>query len=239
MYPVPAPATAELLRGIPLSSFTAQGELTTPTGAGIAKALATGYGPMPEGVIERIGYGAGTKDFAHPNVIRAILLNRELQSVHGDNVMVLEVQVDDSTGETLGYAMERLFEAGALDVYYTPVYMKKNRPGVLITVICHPGDADRCEDTLLKETSTFGIRRSRRERRVLDRRTISIQTPYGAIRVKQAIEDGRIVRQSPEFEDTAQAARSCGVTLETVYRKPIRRMEGIEIRVKGVNGQDG
>src|SRR5690606_26449516 len=160
VYPIPAPATAELLRGIPLSSFTAQGELTTPTGAGIAKALAAGYGPLPEGTIERIGYGAGTKDFEHPNVLRAILLQRQPSKMVRESITVLEAQLDDSTGETLGYAMERLFEAGALDVYHTPVFMKKNRPGILITVLCKPADADRCEDAMLRETSTFGVRRS-------------------------------------------------------------------------------
>ncbi|OBZ12748.1 nickel pincer cofactor biosynthesis protein LarC [Bacillus sp. FJAT-26390] len=223
LYPIPAPATAELLRGVPLSAFTAKGELTTPTGAGIVKALASSFGPLPAGTIDRIGYGAGTKDFEHPNVLRAVLYGQEHKE-NKETIVVLEAQVDDSTGETLGYAMERLFEAGALDVYHTPVYMKKNRPGVLISVLCRPADSDRCEDTLLAETSTFGVRRSEWQRKALERRWITVETEYGSVRVKQAIDGERIIRQSPEFEDAAQAARASGIPLETVYREVYKRL---------------
>ncbi|RKP58156.1 nickel pincer cofactor biosynthesis protein LarC [Cohnella endophytica] len=218
LYPIPAPATAELLRGVPLSSFTAQGELTTPTGAGIVKALASGFGPLPAGTIDLIGYGAGTKNFEHPNVLRAVLYQEERSAATEETIVVLEAQVDDTTGETLGYAMERLFEAGALDVYYTPVYMKKNRPGVLISVLCHPANCDRCMETLLTETSTFGVRKSNWQRKALERRWIQIETPYGPLRVKQAMDGERLIRQAPEYEDAAQAARSFGVPLEEVYR---------------------
>lgn len=224
LYPIPAPATAELLRGVPLSSFTAQGELTTPTGAGIVKALATGFGTLPAGTIDRIGYGAGTKNFDHPNVIRAVLFQQEQTNKQQETIVVLEAQVDDSTGETLGYAMEKLFEAGALDVYHTPVYMKKNRPGVLLTVLCHPAKSDYCEETLLTETSTFGVRRSNWQRRALERQWIQVETAYGSINVKQAIDGKRIIRQSPEFEDAAQAARKFGVPLEAVYREVYKRL---------------
>lgn len=224
LYPIPAPATAELLRGVPLSAFTAKGELTTPTGAGIVKALASGFGPMPAGTIDRIGYGAGTKNFEHPNVLRAVLYEPERAEAAREQVVVLEAQVDDSTGETLGYAMEKLFEAGALDVYHTPVFMKKNRPGVLITVLCRPLTADRCEDTLLAETSTFGVRRSEWSRRALGRRWIQVDTPYGEIRVKQALDGERIIRQAPEYEDAAQAARQSGMPLEAIYREVFKRL---------------
>jgi len=224
LYPIPAPATAELLRGVPLSSFTAQGELTTPTGAGIVKALASEFGTLPAGTMERIGYGAGTKNFEHPNVLRAILFQQENTKKFEETIVVLEAQVDDSTGEILGFAMEKLFEAGALDVYHTPVYMKKNRPGILVSVLCHPANSDRCEETLLAETSTFGVRRSDWKRRVLERQWIQVETAYGSIRVKQAIEGDRIIRQSPEFEDAAQAARSFGVPLETVYREVYKHL---------------
>lgn len=226
LYPIPAPATAELLRGVPLSEFTAKGELTTPTGAGIVKALAYGFGPLPAGTIERIGYGAGTKNFDHPNVVRAILYQEEQEKSSQETVVVLEAQVDDSTGETLGYAMERLFEAGALDVYHTPVYMKKNRPGVLVTVLCHPANSERCEETLLAETSTFGVRRSEWQRRALARQWIQVETPFGPVRVKQAFDGERIIRQSPEYEDAAQAARTFGVPLETVYREVYKQLNG-------------
>lgn len=229
VYPIPAPATAELLRGVPLSSFTAEGELTTPTGAGIVKALASGFGPLPAGTIERIGYGAGTKDFAHPNVLRAILLDRNSRGTNpadeAETIAVLEAQVDDATGETLGYAMERLMAAGALDVYYTPVYMKKNRPGVLVTVLCALPDSRRCEDVLLRETSTFGVRRAEMKRRALERKWVEVETPYGHVRVKQAFSGTELVHAAPEYEDAARAARSAGVPLETVYREAFRRID--------------
>lgn len=225
LYPIPAPATAELLCGVPLSSFTAKGELTTPTGAGIVKALAAEFGELPAGTIDRIGYGAGTKNFDHPNVIRAVLYQQEQKPQAEEKIMIIEAQVDDSTGETLGYAMEKLFEAGALDVYHTPVYMKKNRPGVLITVLCLPVNHMRCEDILLAETSTFGVRRSEWQRRILDRQWIQVDTSFGSIRVKQALDGNKIVRQSPEYEDAAQAARTFGVSLETVFREVYKRLD--------------
>jgi len=180
---------------------------------------------LPAGTIDRIGYGAGTKNFEHPNVVRAILFQQEQKESSKETIVVLEAQVDDSTGETLGYAMERLFEAGALDIYYTPVYMKKNRPGVLVSVLCYPANSERCEETLLAETSTFGVRRSEWQRRALKRQWIQVETPFGSIRVKQAIDGERIIRQSPEFEDAAQAARTFGVPLETVYREVYKRLK--------------
>ncbi|WEK56272.1 MAG: nickel pincer cofactor biosynthesis protein LarC [Candidatus Cohnella colombiensis] len=225
LYPIPAPATAELLRGVPLSAFTAQGELTTPTGAGIVKALASSFGTLPAGTIDRIGYGAGTKNYEHPNVVRAILYQPQQVSGTEETIVIIEAQVDDCTGETLGYAMERLFEAGALDVFYTPVYMKKNRPGVLISVLCLEADLDCCEGTLLAETSTFGVRRSRWQRKVLERRWIQVDTPYGIVRVKQAWDKGRIVHQTPEYEDVAQTARSSNISLEAVYREVYKKLE--------------
>ncbi len=223
VYPIPAPATAEILTGVPLSAFTAQGELTTPTGAGIAKALAASYGPTPAGVIQRIGYGAGTKDMEHPNVIRAVLY-RESEPESEERVIVIETQVDDMTGERLGYAMELLFKAGALDVYYTPVFMKKNRPGVLLTVLCHPGDKAACEDILLTETSTFGVRSHQTDRRILNRSWIEVRTRYGVVRVKQAYLGERLVKSAPEYEDAARAAREFEVTLEDVYREVLRHL---------------
>jgi len=154
LYPIPAPATLELLKGIPLSGLQAEGELTTPTGAGILKALASGFGPIPAVRIERIGYGAGKKDFPHPNVIRALLIagpdQEHREASHGEQetvetVEVLEAQLDDFTGEQFGFLLERLLNSGALDVYFTPVYMKKNRPGTLVTVIARPSQAQVAE----------------------------------------------------------------------------------------------
>lgn len=228
LYPIPAPATLELLQGIPLSGFTTEGELTTPTGAGILRALASGFGPMPAMRVERIGYGAGFKDFAHPNVIRAVLFEeaggRGSSSGHGEqelveSIVVLEAQLDDTSGEALGYAMEQLFAAGALDVYYTPVYMKKNRPGSLVTVLVRPEQADACESVLFAETSTFGVRRSAWTRKALGRRWLVAETAYGKIRVKQALLSGSVIRSSPEFDDVSAAARKHGVPLHVVYEE--------------------
>ncbi|WP_018132287.1 nickel pincer cofactor biosynthesis protein LarC [Effusibacillus pohliae] len=258
LYPIPAPATAELLTGIPLADLAVEGELTTPTGAGILKALVKHFGPLRSLTIERIGYGAGEKEFDHPNVLRAILLKKQIESVRGGDghplvrecqqadehrsveasgqlpddrslvtvsigdgrepIFVLEAQLDDLTGEALGYAMDRLFEAGALDVFYTPVYMKKNRPGTLVTVLASTEAADRCELTLLTETSTLGVRRTLWTRRVLDRRFHVAETAYGPIRVKQAFLQDKMVHQAPEYEDVAKAARQYGVPFHEVYQ---------------------
>lgn len=225
VYPIPAPATLQLLEGIPLSSLQVEGELTTPTGAGILKALASGFGPMPAATIERIGYGAGQKDFAHPNVLRAVLIQavQEDQSSRPsapyirEHVYTIEAQLDDMTGEAMGYAMESLFAVGALDVYFTPVYMKKNRPGSLLTVLALPEHAEICEDVILRETTTFGVRRSLWTRRILDRRFITVETTYGPITIKQALVGGNVVRQTPEYDDVARAARQHGVPFADVY----------------------
>ncbi len=260
LYPIPAPATAELLRGIPLSSFTAQGELTTPTGAGIVKALATGFGTMPAGTIDRIGYGAGTKNFAHPNVVRAVLLTEQVYmnkaseqlklheeyaepatplndlgqsfgrtvfkplSEMQETIVILEAQVDDASGETLGYTMDRLFAQGALDVYYTSVHMKKNRPGTLITVLCHEPQKEDCEQVLLEETSTIGVRHSFWKRKALRRQWQEVYTEYGYIKVKQAFDGDKLIRQAPEYEDAAAAARKYQVPLELVYQAVYKQL---------------
>lgn len=234
LYPIPAPATADLLVGVPLSDWNAEGELTTPTGAAILKTLVKGFGPLRSMTIRRIGYGAGEKDFDHPNVLRAMLVRKthecgerrnpafsEAVDASGESeeaIAVLEAQLDDSTGEALGYAMDRLFASGALDVFYTPVYMKKNRPGTLLTVLTLPEFADRCEWTLLLETSTLGVRRAMWTRRKLKRRVVSVETPYGAVRLKQAFLGENLIRHLPEYEDVAEAARRAGVPFHQVYQ---------------------
>lgn len=231
LYPIPAPATLELLKGIPLSGLQAEGELTTPTGAGILQALCSRFGPLPAMQVVRIGYGAGKKDFAHPNVLRAVLLEEPhthtAGQAHGEQetrepLIVMEAQMDDYSGEQFGYLMERLFEAGALDVYYTPVYMKKNRPATLVTVLARPQDADVCESLLLTETSTLGVRRSHWMRQALGRRWVTVSTKYGEIRVKQALRNGNVVHSSPEYEDAVKAARQHQVPLPNIYYEVIR-----------------
>lgn len=218
LYPIPAPATAELLQGIPLADLDVKGELTTPTGAGILKTLVKEFRPIGGFTIQRIGYGAGEKNFDHPNVLRALLIQ---QSVEGEReqVVVVETQIDDMTGEGLGYVMERLFQSGALDVFYAPIYMKKNRPGTLVTVLVSFGKASDCEEILLVETSTLGVRRSTWSRQILERRFTTVETKFGSIRVKQAIREGRVLHQAPEYEDVAKAARVHGVPFQKVYEQ--------------------
>jgi uncharacterized protein (TIGR00299 family) protein len=205
LYPVPAPATAEILRGVPLADFHVRGELTTPTGAGFLKALVDEYGHMPAMSIERIGYGAGKKNFDHPNVLRVLLFQAN-DETHRENITVLECQLDDITGETLGYVMEKVLKHGALDVYFTPVTMKKSRPGSLITVLTKPQDCLAMEELLLKETSTFGVRKSECSRRILSRRFEKIETPYGNLTVKIGYEGDKIYKITPEYEEIKEAA---------------------------------
>lgn len=231
LYPIPAPATAEILRGIPLSPLHAEGELTTPTGAGILKALCKSFGPIPAYVMDKIGYGAGQKDFAHPNVLRAIVMTDQpsIHKGHGEqevmeSIVVLEAQLDDFHGELFGYVMGRLLDDGALDVYFTPIYMKKNRPGTLITVLARAHQADELESVLLEQTSTFGVRRSVWSRKALGRRWIQVDTKYGVIRVKQAIRNGKVIHSSPEYDDAVQAAEQASVALQTVYEEVSKQL---------------
>lgn len=216
LYPIPAPATAEILRGIPLSHFQVEGELTTPTGAGFLKALAEDYGHMPPLPMVRIGYGAGKKDFAHPNVLRAVLFQAK-DNPQRETVTVLECQLDDITGETLGYMMGKVLEAGALDVYYTPVTMKKSRPGILMTVLCKPEIALNLEEIIFNESTSFGVRKSEWSRRALSRRFEKIETPYGKLTVKLGYEGQAIRQVSPEYEEVKRAAESYNLPLAEVY----------------------
>ena len=216
LYPIPAPATAELLKGVPLADFHVQGELTTPTGAGFLKALASEYTHMPPFAIENIGYGAGKKDFEHPNVLRAILFN-DIENNDREKIVVLECQLDDSTGEALGYVMEKILEQGALDVYFTPVSMKKSRPGILITILTKEEKASVLEEVLLRETSTFGVRRSEWSRRILTREFKTIETIYGKIVVKIGSLEGKVIKVSPEYEDVKQAALQSNMPLLDIY----------------------
>jgi pyridinium-3,5-bisthiocarboxylic acid mononucleotide nickel chelatase len=232
LYPIPAPATLELLKGIPLAELNVMGELTTPTGAGILRALVKNF-IMPGGfTVEQIGYGAGEKDFVHPNVLRTLLIRpsdlkknpfEDKAPLERESVFVLEAQLDDMTGEGLGYTMEVLLSTGALDVFYTPVYMKKNRPGTLVTVLASLETADRCETVLLTETTTLGVRRSIWSRNILDRRFINADTPYGQIKVKQAFMGNKMLHQAPEYEDVARAAKEYQVTFQEVYMSAMKQ----------------
>lgn len=219
--PVPAPATVALLVGVPLAEGDEPGELTTPTGAAVLTTLADAYGPVPPMRIARSGFGAGSREGRHrPNLLR-ILVGESLDPSYAgapedDEVLVLETNLDDATGEQVGHAFDALFDAGALDVFATPVTMKKNRPGVQISVIVAEPEAANCEDVLFRETTTFGVRRHRCTRRKLARESEPVHTRFGTIRLKIGRRGGRVVIASPEYDDCAQASRDSGVALRDV-----------------------
>jgi len=212
VLPVPAPATAELLRGKPVYARGPAVELTTPTGAAIATALAAGFGPMPPMRIAATGYGAGDKDFPeHANVLR-VLTGETSGAEEATEVAVLETNIDDSSPQVLGYAMERLFEAGALDVTIEPLLMKKNRLGSLVRVIARPEDREALAQLMFAETSTLGLRIYSAERRVKARQSMEVDTPHGKVRIKIA-ENGSF---APEYEDCRKIARETGTPLKQI-----------------------
>lgn len=213
---IPAPATGELLRGVPLAPLDVEGELTTPTGAAIVAALANEFGPLPSMTVERIGYGAGQKDFEHPNLLR-ILVGAAPTSASAaplatdrrprtESIVLLETNLDNAGGEEIGHAVERLWEAGALDVTLTAVQMKKGRPGVIVGVQGLPADADRFEGILFAATPTLGVRRSVVMRSVLAREAANVETPWGLIRGKVAFLPDGTRRFTPEYEECHRIA---------------------------------
>ncbi len=217
VMPVPAPATAEILVGVPLAACDEPGELTTPTGAAILTTLADGYGPLPPMQIECTGYGAGSREGkTRPNVFRVILGESADDDEREDQVVLLETNLDDATGEQIGYASERLFAAGAFDVFTTPIAMKKNRPGVLLSVLAPLDKQAECERVLFAETTTFGIRRQVQSRCNLRRRIETVTTTFGDIRIKLGLQGDDVVRVAPEYDDCAAAATKHGVSLRAV-----------------------
>ncbi len=222
ILPVPAPATAELLAGKPIYARGPEVELTTPTGAALLAALAEDFGPMPPLKIQSTGYGAGDKDFAaHANVLRA-LIGESTGASEATRVVVVEANIDDSSPQVLGYAQERLLEAGALDVTLTSLLMKKNRPGTLLRVIARPEDRERLAAIVFSETSTLGLRMYEAERRVQARQIREVETPYGRVRVKVS-EAGDF---APEYDDCLRLAREHGVALKKVMAEAARAFTG-------------
>ena len=216
-FPVPPPAVTELLRGVPFYSTELRGELLTPTGAAIITTVCNEYGPIPQIKVEQTGYGAGTRDYDNfPNVLRVLVGEAILPSAHEERLWMIETNVDDVSPQIIGHLMERMFASGARDCYFTPVQMKKNRPGVLLSILC---DADKkacLMELLFTETTTIGVRSYEVNRRALEREIIRVETPYGPIDVKVARLDGRVVNQMPEFEQCQEAAQRVGVALKEV-----------------------
>jgi len=218
LIPVPVPATAQILgdAGLCMRSVDIESELITPTGAGIVAALAQKQGNMPSIRSAKIGYGAGKKNFATPNLLRVFFGDADASDETTDEVVVLETNIDDMTGENAGFAMEELSKTGALDVFYTPIYMKKNRPGIMLSVLCKDQDADRLEDILFTHTPTIGIRRYTASRHVLRREIVDAPTPWGDVHAKVS-HFGNIAKVSPEYEDVARIARENNVPFDAVY----------------------
>ncbi|MDR1263699.1 MAG: nickel pincer cofactor biosynthesis protein LarC [Oscillospiraceae bacterium] len=234
VLPVPAPATAHLLRGIPTRAGAARGELCTPTGAALLKHFAGGFGSMPDMTTERVGYGMGRKQFEALNAVRAFIgeSGSSDPSVGGPNGAITELRctVDDMTGEAVGFASELLLKTGALDMTVIPVQVKKNRPGLIISCLCESDQADDMAALLLRHTSTYGVRRWDCVKYMLDRRFETVQTAYGSITMKHGVGYG-VSRVKPEFDDCARAARQSGAPIEAVMRAAMNALEpgrGIE-----------
>jgi uncharacterized protein (TIGR00299 family) protein len=214
---IPAPATAELLTGVPLAESNVECELTTPTGAAIVAALVDSFGPLPSMTIARIGYGAGQKDLAEQANLLRLLVGEVSDARVVEQLCVLETNLDDATGELVAHAAGLLWAAGALDVYTTAIQMKKNRPGVTLSVLCEAGHVAAIEEILFRETTTLGVRRWKVERRRLKRERHAVDTPWGKIDGMLAWLDDGTARFSPEYESCRQAAEKTRVPLKTIY----------------------
>jgi uncharacterized protein (TIGR00299 family) protein len=216
VMPVPTPATALLLEGVPVYARGPETELTTPTGAAILAALAKSYGAMPPMTIERSGFGAGTKEFPMMANVLRVIVGTAAAAREAVFVSIIEANIDDANPELLGHAMERLLEAGALDVTLEPVYMKKQRPGVRLSVIAPPEAQDRLAALVFDETTTLGVRFWQAERRVLPRAHVAVETPYGRVRMKVSA-----AGSAPEYEDCRRLASESGKPLKEIYAAAI------------------
>jgi len=229
VLPVPAPATANLLQGKPTYSNGVQRELVTPTGAAIVATLCDTFGPQPPMTVSAIGYGAGTADLeGQPNVLRIMIGESAEKAVAGydEEISVIEANLDDMNPQIYGYFLERALAAGALDVYTTPVQMKKNRPGTLLTVLCKPQDTNALSSMIFAETTTFGVRTTSAQRRILPREHVSVSTTFGDVRIKLSRVNGRILHVSPEFDDCRKLAVEKNVPLQQVINEALRRYQG-------------
>lgn len=216
-FPIPPPAVAELLKGAPFYSSDIQGELLTPTGAAILSTVCDSFGPIPKMKLEQTGHGAGTRQYEKfPNVLRVLIGDDEASVSADERLLIIETNMDDISPQILGHVMDRALTLGALDCYFTPIQMKKNRPGVLLSVLCKTEDRDRFMQMLFAETTTLGVRSYEVERRALQRSMVRVETQYGPIDVKVAQLNGHIIKDMPEFEQCREAALKAGVPLREV-----------------------
>lgn len=227
-FPVPAPATLELLKGAPIYSSGIEAELVTPTGAAIVKTVVKRFGPFPQIKVEKTGYGAGTREFAErANVLRLTVGVAPLGSkIALESIAVLEANLDDLNPQIFGYVMERLLEEGALETFAMPVQMKKSRPGLLLTVLCKPEDADKLSGLIFSETTTLGVRQREEKRHVLARKWVNVSTRWGDVRMKVASMNGTITNYAPEYEDCRRIASEQHVALKTVMQEAVRQYLG-------------
>jgi uncharacterized protein (TIGR00299 family) protein len=245
-FPVPPPAVAELLKDAPIYSSDIMGELVTPTGAAIISTVASGYGPLPKMKVERVSYGAGSRDYPRfPNALRIIIGDSEAEEAASDanpayqpaeeRLVMLETNIDDMAAQRFGYLMERAFELGALDCFFTPVQMKKNRPGVLVSILCELEARDKLSEMLFTETTTLGVREVEVKRRALEREVVKVETRYGTIDVKVAHLNGQVINEMPEYEQCLAAARRAGVGLSVVEDE----VRVVLAAMKAAKGEEG
>ncbi|MBI4485301.1 MAG: nickel pincer cofactor biosynthesis protein LarC [Acidobacteria bacterium] len=230
-FPVPAPATVRLLGDAPIYSGAVQKELVTPTGALIATSYASSFGPIPAMSVERVGYGAGERDDpSTPNVLR-VLIGRSVDRAEAERVTVIECEIDDMNPQIFGVAMERLYAAGALEVFYVSAQMKKNRPGTLLTVVCAPALRAQLADVIFRETTTIGLRHYEVDRECLQREMVTVETPVGAVRFKVARRDGRVINAVPEFDDC--------VKLASANQLSVKEVQAIAVQAYGARSAGG
>lgn len=228
IIPVPVPAVINILAEnyLPMRITEAKGEMITPTGAAIAAALKTIDSVPARYVIKKIGIGAGKKDFEKANILRAIIIDKEVKNNNSDQIWILETNLDDSTGESLGFTMERLLEHGAKDVFYTPIYMKKNRPAYKLSVLCRAEDVLTMESIIFKNTTSIGIRKYKMERTVLEREVIKIETKYGLVRFKVSYYDGEKY-YNPEYDDIRAICNRTGISYNEVNEEIKESVVGV------------
>jgi uncharacterized protein (TIGR00299 family) protein len=223
--PIPSPATVKILEGAPLFSTGIEAELTTPTGAAVLKTMVDQFGPMPSMTVEATGYGAGCRDLKIPNLLRLIVGRTTDSDLETDQVTLIETNIDDMTPELLGYTLERLMDGGALDVWLTPIQMKKGRPATTLSLLADGDTVEALVNVVLSETSSLGVRLQTMERRKLSRRMHTVRTRFGEVRVKLAMMAGQIRQIAPEYDDCAEIARREKIPLTTVYDEVRRAAE--------------
>jgi uncharacterized protein (TIGR00299 family) protein len=240
-YPVPGPAAQALLRDVPVFSNSVDGELTTPTGAALLVTLVGSFGDRPAMRISATGYGAGTRETpGNANVLRMSLGEPAAAAAPGpdEQVAVIEATIDDMSPQLYGHFLEKALEAGALDVYATPVQMKKNRPGQKVTCVCAPGEIDRMTALMFRETTTIGVRCTLQRRRTLRREFVKVETPFGTVAVKRSLLDGRVVNFVPEFEDCRRLADLAGAALKEVQAAAVHAYLGARVDPGNPVGKD-